>query len=112
MAIHNANGRWTVTVLPNGDWHPEEIKAAIRMRGSSFEKLSRDGRLSEGACRVAARRPHFGGEKVIAAFLDLPPRKIWPSRYRKNGSRIPQHRNRRDVMAGEAACQRQIERAA
>ncbi|CAA0088210.1 Uncharacterised protein [Starkeya nomas] len=112
MAIREANGRWTVTVLSNGDWHPEEIKAAVRMRGSSFEKLSRDNRLSEGACRVAARRPHFEGERAIAAFLDLSPRKIWPSRYRKNGSRIPGHRNRRDVRSGEAACQRLIERAA
>lgn len=112
MAIRDAHGRWTVTVLPNGDWHPEEIKAAVRMRGSSFEGLSRAGRLSEGACRVAARRPHFEGEKAIAAFLDLSPRRIWPSRYRKNGSRIPQHRNRRDVTHGEAGCLRQNDKAA
>lgn len=112
MAIRHQNGQWTVNRLPSGDWHPEEIKAAVRMRDSSFEKLSRENNLPDHACRVAARRPHFKGEGVIANFLKVPPRQIWPSRYGKDGSRLPRHRNRREPIGSKSAGHRQIERAA
>lgn len=112
MAIRHQNGPKAVMTLASGDWHPEEIKAAIRIRGRSLEQLSRDNNLAEGACRVAARRPHFKGEAAIAAFLQVPPRQIWPSRYTEDGVRIPGHRTRREPIGGKRPGHRQIERAA
>lgn len=101
MAIRHPNGRWTVAQLPSGDWHPEEIKAAVRMRGSTLYDLSRDAGLPEHACRNALARPHFDGEMTIAEFLGVSPRQIWPSRYRPDGGRIPdvRRRNRADRMS-------------
>jgi len=70
------------------DWHPEDIKAAVRKSpygslralGSSFE-------LPRHACSHALRGPHCGGELAIAAALGLSPREIWPSRFLADGSR-------------------------
>lgn len=111
MAIRRPNGRWIVAHLPNGDWHPEEVKAAVRMRGSCLEELSRSNNLPAHACRLAARRPHFKGERAIAKYLGLSPRQIWPSRFDRNGARIPQVRNRRQSNASEPAAASQFLRS-
>jgi Ner family transcriptional regulator len=76
-----------VTRLSNGDWHPEEIKAAVRMRETNLEQLSLTNGLKSHACRHALRHPHFDGEMAIAELLGLSPRQIWPSRFRQNGER-------------------------
>lgn len=99
MAKRTASGRWIVTKTPAGDWHPEEIKAAIRIRGSTLEELSRTNDLINCACRRACRLPHLDGELAIAEFLSLSPREIWPSRFRTDGSRIPPVRRRRQTIS-------------
>lgn len=109
MALRQPGGRWTVSKTPDGDWHPEEIKAAVRMLGSTLLDLSRHAGLLDHACRTALRRPHFDGEVAIAEYLSLSPRQIWPSRYREDGSRIP---FRREPSAPNAAAHRQIDAAA
>lgn len=97
MAKRTASGRWVVTKTPAGDWHPEEIKAAIRIQGSTLEELSRRNDLLDCACRRACRHPHLDGELAIAEFLSLSPRQIWPSRFRADGSRIPFVRRRQSI---------------
>ena len=99
MAIREPNGRWKVAKLPSGDWHPEEIKAAVRMRGSTLQDLSREAGLLEHACRSALSRPHFEGEYAIAKHLGVKPLDIWPSRYRPDGGRIPSVRRRSMISA-------------
>ncbi|MGQ3670786.1 helix-turn-helix domain-containing protein [Xanthobacter sp. TB0136] len=99
MAIREPNGRWKVAKLPSGDWHPEEIKAAVRMLGSTLYDVSRAAGLPEHACRSALRRSHFDGEFAVAAFLRVSPRDIWPSRYRPDGGRIPSVRRRSMISA-------------
>lgn len=94
MAAQYPNGQWAVTRLSSGDWHPEEIKAAVRIKGVTLAALARENGLVENACRVAIDRPHFDGEMAIAEFLSLSPRQIWPSRFRRNGTRIPDVRTR------------------
>ncbi len=109
MALRQPGGRWTVSRTPEGDWHPEEIKAAVRISGSSLLDLSRHAGLPDHACRTALRRPHFDGEMAIAEYLSLSPRQIWPSRWRVDGSRIPQ---RRETSAATSVAERQIGTAA
>lgn len=70
-------------------WHPEDIKAAIRKRGTNLTRLALDSGLSESMCRAALIRPHLAAEKVIAAFLGVPAQRLWPSRYQRDGS--PKH---------------------
>lgn len=68
--------------------HPEQIKAAIRMRGMTLSKLALDNGLDESACRSALIRSQPKAEKVIAAYLGLPLHDLWPSRYDAEGLRI------------------------
>lgn len=75
-------------------WHPEDIKAAVRKQGVTLTRLARDNGLPEHACRAALYRPHFRAELVIAEFLGLSPRQIWPGRFLPDGARA--HRAWRD----------------
>jgi lambda repressor-like predicted transcriptional regulator len=85
--------------LPNGDWHPEAIKAQVRMRLDddgvrwTLGRLALAAGLPAFACRHAIWRPHEGGELAIAALLGLAAQDIWSSRFRADGSRIPRVRS-------------------
>lgn len=73
-------------------WHPEQIKAAIRMRQTTLSKLATDNGLDESICRQALIRPTPSGERVISAFLDVSLHELWPDRYGPNGQRYaPRH---------------------
>ncbi|MCU6354917.1 helix-turn-helix domain-containing protein [Morganella morganii] len=77
------------------DWHPADIIAAIKKRGTSLSALSRNAGLRPSTLNNAlARRWPKGerrkakgerrkakGEKIIADFLNVSPAEIWPSRY-------------------------------
>lgn len=67
-------------------WHREDVKAAIRKRGINLEQLSEANGLDKRACSLALLRPHFAAEMVIAEFLGVSPRQIWPHRYDGNGT--------------------------
>lgn len=80
-------------------WHPEQIKAEVRMRGKTLVQLAVENGLQESACRVALRRIHFDGEQAIASFLRLPAKELWPGRYDDDGQpRAP--RVRRQATPG------------
>ena len=89
MAIRRKDGTWTVAKLPNGDWHPEEIKSAVRMSRPrmNLQKLSRESGLHPHACNHATRTPNYFGELAIAGLLGVTPFEIWPSRHEADGTR-------------------------
>ena len=63
------------------DWHPEDVKAAIRKTGLSLRELSRRAGYDADSFQVALRRPWPHVEQVIAKHLRCTPWSIWPSRY-------------------------------
>lgn len=65
------------------DWHPADIIAGLKKRGTSLSALSRQAGLASStlANPLTLRWPK--GEKLIAEALDVAPENIWPSRYRK-----------------------------
>ncbi|MBR0681955.1 transcriptional regulator [Roseomonas eburnea] len=67
------------------DWHPEDIKAAVRKSGTTMSALSRAAGLSVGAAKRALDVPWPRAEAIIAARLGVEPQDIWPSRYDRNG---------------------------
>lgn len=69
---------------PKG-WHPEDIKAAIRKRGQTFEGLARRHHYSAAYLRQTLIQPMPKGEKIISDFLGIAPWRIWPDRYERNG---------------------------
>ena len=67
------------------DWHPEDIKAAVRKTGTTLSALSRAAGLSDGAAKRALETPWPRVEAIIAHCLCRRPQDIWPSRYGRDG---------------------------
>ncbi|MDV5226348.1 helix-turn-helix transcriptional regulator [Providencia rettgeri] len=69
------------------DWHPADIIAAIRKRGSTLSQISRSAGLSSSTLHNTLVRRWPKGERIIAKYLEMKPEEIWPSRYKaKNDS--------------------------
>ena len=71
---------------PTKDWHPADIVAALRKRGTSLARLSRLHKYSDNSLSVAMGRPWPKVETIIAKAVGVPPQKIWPSRYHADGT--------------------------
>lgn len=67
--------------------HREDIKAAVRKRGTTLKELALDAGLSESACRKALSVPSPRAEAVIARCIGKPLHLIWPERYDRRGGR-------------------------
>lgn len=63
------------------DWHPADIIAALKKRGTSLTALSRQSGYAPSTLANALVRPWTKGELIIANALDLEPKQIWHSRY-------------------------------
>ncbi|EAW1753845.1 transcriptional regulator [Salmonella enterica subsp. enterica serovar Choleraesuis] len=64
------------------DWHPADIIAALKKRGTSLSALSRQAGLASSTLANALIRRWPKGERLIAEALGVAPEKIWLSRYR------------------------------
>jgi len=70
-------------------WHPEDIKAAIRKRGSTLSALAtRNGMTAQALSRALHERSSARAEQIIADFIGVHPMQIWPSRYDDQGERL------------------------
>ena len=69
------------------DWHPEDIKAAVRKRGHTFASLAAAVGVTRQALAITTVKPSSRNEKVIARAIGEAPSIIWPTRYDKNGKR-------------------------
>ncbi|ATO31603.1 MULTISPECIES: helix-turn-helix domain-containing protein [Dickeya] len=63
------------------DWHPADIIAALRKKGTTLAAVSRAAGLSSSTLANALSRPWPKGEWLIADALGIHPSEIWPSRY-------------------------------
>ncbi|HEY3590682.1 MAG TPA: helix-turn-helix transcriptional regulator [Buttiauxella sp.] len=68
--------------MMQSDWHPVDIIAGLKKRGTSLSALSRQARLASSTLANALTCRWPKGERLIAEALDVAPEKIWPSRYR------------------------------
>ncbi|WP_142850740.1 helix-turn-helix domain-containing protein [Telmatospirillum sp. J64-1] len=66
--------------------HPEDIKAALRQREGSLEKLSERWGYHYTAISVCLRKQWPAVERRIAKMLDKHPSEIWPDRYNPDGT--------------------------
>ncbi|MBN3174284.1 helix-turn-helix domain-containing protein [Pectobacterium brasiliense] len=65
------------------DWHPADIIAALKKRGTSLAAVSRNAGLASSTLVNALKRHWPKGERLIAEALDSSPEQVWPSRYRE-----------------------------
>lgn len=70
----------------NQDWHAEQVKAAVRMKGKSLSQLSREAGLKPDTMRNVFRCHIPRYEAIIAGYLEMDPAHIWPSRYMEKTS--------------------------
>ena len=96
------------------DWHPEDIKAAIRKTGASLTALAVRHGLSESAVRTTLRQPWPRVQAIIARHIGLAPQILWPSRYDAKGRPLAglHSINRMQRSPGEAPVKRQKSEAA
>ena len=92
-------------------WHPADIMAAVRRKGSNLAQVALAAGLHETACRAAIRRKYAEGELAISRFLGVPPHDIWPDRWLPDGTRVDLRLQRKNSPVGEQS-QRQKRRAA
>ncbi|UUE09100.1 helix-turn-helix domain-containing protein [Dickeya zeae] len=69
--------------METGDWHPADIIAALRKRGTTLAALSRQHGLASSTLANALSRHWPKGERLIAQAVEKTPQEIWPSRYRR-----------------------------
>ena len=65
------------------DWHPADIIAALKKKGTTLSALSRQSGYAPSTLSNALVRPWTKGELIIANALGIEAKRIWPSRYRK-----------------------------
>lgn len=78
------------------DWHPEDIKAAVRKTGTTLTELALKNDLSESACRNSLRKKTPRADQLIARQIGKPLQEIWPSRYGSKAGAAPKTRHERD----------------
>jgi Ner family transcriptional regulator len=86
VGARNGNCRICEGARDVDDWHPEDIKAAIRKTGITLSALSESAGYEGSAARKALLEPWAAVEALIASHLGLQPQQIWPSRYALDGS--------------------------
>ncbi|EJJ0116388.1 helix-turn-helix domain-containing protein [Salmonella enterica] len=69
------------------DWHPADIVAGLKKKGTSLAAVSRKAGLASSTLVNTLNRHWPKGERLIAEVSGVTPEQIWPSRYRK-----PEHR--------------------
>lgn len=79
--------------MPPKNWHPADIIAALRKRGTSMARVSREAGLSSATLANALSRPWPKGEWLIANALHIHPSVIWPARYQNcRDTRLPREK--------------------
>lgn len=93
-------------------WHPEQIKAAVRMSGKTLSQLAVEHGCAESVCRAALIRSSPTGERIISTFLNVPLYELWPSRYSKAGARLVGRHVRDEDKQNRGGAHRLISEAA
>ncbi|WP_392566215.1 helix-turn-helix transcriptional regulator [Utexia brackfieldae] len=65
------------------DWHPADIIAGLKKKGTSLSALSRQSGYAACTLGNVLLRSWTRGELIIANKLGVTPEEIWPSRYQK-----------------------------
>lgn len=76
-------------IKENEDWSRAQIIAALHDRGITLVALAKTHGLADSSSfSIALSRVYPMAERRIAAALNLHPMKLWPSRYRNDGTHI------------------------
>jgi Ner family transcriptional regulator len=82
-------------------WHPADIIAAVRKRGTSLQRLSREHGFSVFTMNKAVRQCFPACHIIIAGVIGAPRQTIWPQFYDSEGSRLSARERRRRELRAE-----------
>ena len=86
--------------LPDGSWHPEDIKSAIRKRGVTLAELCEQMGVDNRAASKALAEPFTKGELAIAQYLNVPVQLLFPTRWTADKKRVrPRYAAKYTTMA-------------
>lgn len=68
------------------DWHRAEIICALRVKGTTLQRLSRQNNYHTNSLNMTLGRPWPKGERIIADAIGIDATQIWPSRYNADGT--------------------------
>lgn len=68
------------------DWHRADVIAAFKRRGTSITRVARELGMNDSYLMQALNKPYPKAERLLAAYLNLTPQEIWPSRYHADGT--------------------------
>ena len=71
---------------PREPWHPQDIIAAVRKRGSSLQRLGRERGFGLGVLNRATTKRFPRAHQIIAEFIGVPRQEIWPQFYDETGA--------------------------
>ncbi len=71
------------TEQDGSDWHRADVIAALKKKGTSLARVSREAGLGSRTLSNTFARRWPRGEQIIASALGTTPECIWPSRYTK-----------------------------
>jgi Ner family transcriptional regulator len=87
-------------------WHPADIIAAVRKRGTSLQRLSREHGFSVFTMNKAVRQCFPACHLIIASVIGAPRQTIWPQFYDREGKRLSARERRRRELRAEITQQR------
>ncbi len=74
--------------LPDGSWHPEDIKTAIRKKGVTLSELCEQMNVAHYSASKALAEPFTKGELAIAEFFEVPVQLLFPTRWTADKKRV------------------------
>lgn len=74
--------------LPDGSWHPEDIKSAIRKTGVTLAELCTQTGVAKHSASKALVEPFTKGEVAIAEYLNVPVQLLFPTRWTVDKKRV------------------------
>lgn len=87
-------------------WHPADIIAAVRKRGTTLQRLSRENGFSVFTMNKAVRQCFPACHDIIADVIGTPRQSIWPQFYDRDGVRLSARERRRREIATQITQQR------
>lgn len=74
--------------LPDGSWHPEDVKSAIRKTGVTLSELCEHMGIDHRSASKALAEPYTKGELAIAEYLGIPVQLLFPTRWTMDKKRV------------------------
>lgn len=82
------NTNFSSPAAETGDWHPADVLAALKKRGTSLAALSVANGYHPTAAGKALKRRWPAIEQLIAEAIGVAPQTLWPSRYNAEGKPV------------------------